>query len=79
MLAPGYVLVYRYSVENRIPVCPVRGCGSQLRGLEDHEETIRRADRGELKGYCPYHTEQNISLAEQQILAEIARKKLRGS
>ena len=50
-----------------------------LAGLEDHEETVRRADRGELKGFCPYHDWQEISLAEQQALAAVARRKLETS
>jgi hypothetical protein len=65
--------------EDRIPICPLGGCGSPLRGLDDHEVTIRRAELGELKGFCPRHDWQNITLGEQHTLADIARKKLIGS
>ena len=57
-----------------IPTCKI--CGRDLRGLEDPNETIRRADNGELKGCCPVHDWQDIPLADQQALAEVARKKL---
>jgi hypothetical protein len=56
------------------PTC--KECGTLLSGLEDPRETILRADRGELKGFCPYHDWQDLSLREQHALAEIARRKL---
>jgi len=59
------------------PTCKV--CGAELIGLEDPAETIWRADRGELKGYCRIHHWQLLPLHEQQELAAMARETLEKS
>jgi hypothetical protein len=52
-------------------------CDEKLRAvIEDHDEIIRLADAGRLRAWCPLCQEVAISPAEQQMLAEIARKML---
>jgi hypothetical protein len=59
------------------PTCKV--CGAELMGFDDPAETIWRADRGELRGYCRSHYWQLLPLQEQQALADIARGTLQES
>jgi len=56
------------------PKC--KHCGTELSGHEDPQETVRRAERGDLKGWCPEHDWQELDIREQQILAEVALKRI---
>ena len=56
-------------MEAQIPLCKKCKAPMPLKGLEDREETNRRADEGTLQGFCPIHDWQNLSLEEQKALA----------
>jgi hypothetical protein len=56
----------------------VEPCGEKIKPVGDPHEVIRLAERGELKGWCPKHSDHPIPIEDQRALAEYSRAEIAG-